>query len=194
MFRFLLQKPRVGEHSACPPCKALHGDVPLHVLAQPEQFICNSSAQRIIHLSQVVLMCCGLQRCCPEWRLPCCLTYLPPSPPAAARRMPGSLHGAVFLSHMRSPTAALLKVVSAGLLQHNTCPICRTTLPVDESRQQEQRRQQRERLEQSMGPRGLPEPLAGLLGGGGDPQVCPTLNVHFLLLLKQWRHFRVKQR
>ena len=99
----------------------------------------------------------------------------------------------VLLSHSRSPTAALLKVVSAGLLQHNTCPICRTALPVDETRQQEQRRQQRERLEQSMRPRGLPEPLAGLLGGGGNPQVRHALGVHSLLLLEQWRHLMVRQ-
>eukprot|EP00891_Asterochloris_glomerata_P008885 jgi/Astpho2/8885/Aster-05515 len=62
--------------------------------------------------------------------------------------------------------------ITSWLSEHNTCPICRTALPVDESRQQEQRRQQRERLEQSMGPRGLPEPLAGLLGAGGIPQLC----------------------
>lgn len=86
-----------------------------------------------------------------------------------------------------------LKAVFIGLLQHNTCPICRTALPVDEGRQQEQRRQQRERLEQSMGPRGLPEPLAGLLGAGGIPQVRHALEAHSLLLPEQLHHLRVKQ-
>ncbi len=79
--------------------------------------------------------------------------------------------------HARSGlgTLALIADTAGLLLQHNTCPVCRKELPVDQElqRQQQQERQQRLQQEVQRQPAGL-QSLFGalnpfhLFGGGGQ--------------------------